>query len=93
MSVKDLRDLLERLEDTREIVLHADEGDHRAWPADELFEMWRDARAEAHAAYAEWCDRRGAEVHTVYRAAEDRADAAWAALAALSDRQSELLPS
>jgi hypothetical protein len=47
---------------------------------DELFTIWSAARAEANLAYTAWCDSRGAEAYTVYRAAEDRADAAEEAL-------------
>jgi hypothetical protein len=49
---------------------------------DELFVMWSAARAEANAAYAAWCAAPGAASYAVYRAAEDRADAAEEALAA-----------
>jgi hypothetical protein len=52
---------------------------------DELFAVWSAARAEANLAYDAWCDARGSEAYAVYRAAEDRADAAEAALAAASD--------
>ena len=47
---------------------------------DELFTTWSAARAESNLAYAAWCDSRGAEAYAVYRAAEDRADAAEQAL-------------
>ena len=43
---------------------------------DERFAAWSVARAEANLAYEEWCTRPGAEAYLVYRAAEDRADAA-----------------
>jgi hypothetical protein len=48
---------------------------------DELFTMWSAARAEANLAYEAWCELPGAESYSVYRAAEDRADAAEQALA------------
>ena len=48
---------------------------------DELFTIWSAARAEANLAYAAWCDLPGSDAYTVYRAAEDRADAAEQALA------------
>lgn len=48
---------------------------------DELFTVWSAARAEANLAYEAWCDLRGADAYSVYRAAEDRADAAEQALA------------
>ncbi len=47
---------------------------------DELFTIWSAARAESNLAYAAWCESRGAESYAVYRAAEDRADAAEEAL-------------
>lgn len=48
---------------------------------DELFTVWSAARAEANLAYEAWCAERGADAYAVYRAAEDRADAAEQALA------------
>jgi hypothetical protein len=48
---------------------------------DELFTVWSAARAEANLAYTAWCDSPGGAAYTVYRAAEDRADAAEHALA------------
>ena len=47
---------------------------------DELFTIWSAARAEANLAYAAWCEVRGPDAYVVYRAAEDRADAAEQAL-------------
>jgi hypothetical protein len=47
---------------------------------DELFTLWSAARAEANLAYQAWCDMRGSDAYAVYRAAEDRADAAEQAL-------------
>jgi hypothetical protein len=43
---------------------------------DELFVLWSAARAEANIAYDAWCLQPGADSYAVYRAAEDRADAA-----------------
>lgn len=48
---------------------------------DETFVEWSAARAEANLAYDAWCARPGADGYLVYRAAEDRADAAESALA------------
>jgi hypothetical protein len=48
---------------------------------DELFTIWSAARADANLAYQAWCEVPGVEAYTVYRAAEDRADAAEQALA------------
>ena len=47
---------------------------------DELFVLWSAARAEANMAYDAWCDVPGRMTYAVYRAAEDRADAAEVAL-------------
>jgi hypothetical protein len=47
---------------------------------DELFTIWSAARAEANLAYQAWCEAPGVDAYTVYRAAEDRADAAEQAL-------------
>jgi hypothetical protein len=48
---------------------------------DEHFTIWSAARAEANLAYEAWCARRNGDAYAVYRAAEDRADAAEFALA------------
>ena len=48
--------------------------------AQEQFAIWSAARAEANLAYDDWCAAPGAERYFVFRAAEDRADAAEAAL-------------
>ena len=47
---------------------------------DELFVIWSAARAEANMAYDAWCADPGRMTYAVYRAAEDRADAAEVAL-------------
>jgi hypothetical protein len=49
---------------------------------DSLFVLWSAARAEANIAYDDWCAERGRDAYLVYRAAEDRADAAEVALSA-----------
>jgi hypothetical protein len=51
---------------------------------DELFVLWSVARAEANLAYDTWRVHPGREPYAAYRAAEDRADAAQDALAALA---------
>jgi hypothetical protein len=48
---------------------------------DELFVLWSAARAEANLAYEDWCTHPGGDAYVVYRAAEDRADAAEERLA------------
>jgi hypothetical protein len=47
---------------------------------DEHFTIWSAARAEANLAYQAWCDTPGQFAYAVFRAAEDRADAAEQAL-------------
>ena len=47
---------------------------------DEHFVIWSAARAEANLAYDAWCEAPGRMTYAVYRAAEDRADAAELAL-------------
>jgi hypothetical protein len=78
MSVDDLRILLDAVPDTREIVLRRAPG----WSAER--DAWRDAHEEALDAYASWraCPSRAG--YSTYRAAQDRADAAQDALAALT---------
>ena len=51
---------------------------------DETFVLWSAARAEANVAYEDWCAHPGRDRYAVYRAAEDRADAAEAELALMS---------
>jgi len=85
MTTRQLRQLLEHVEDTHEIVLRDVRADapglrERA----ELVAVWSAARTEANLAYADWCESSGAEAYAVYCAAEDRADAAEIALAAAS---------
>lgn len=52
--------------------------------SDQLYAIWTVARAEANLAYDAWVERPGADTYAIYRAAEDRADAAQDALADLS---------
>ena len=51
---------------------------------DEHFAIWSAARAEANLAYEAWCELPGLRSYAVYRAAEDRADAAEQALIAVA---------
>ena len=78
MSVQELRELLERIEDTREIVLRPSPGDVSR--SGEPLVVWRAARAEANDALEAWRREPGDAAYAVYRAAEDRADAAEASL-------------
>jgi hypothetical protein len=52
---------------------------------DETFVIWSAARAEANLALDAWRARPGRDAYLVYRAAEDRADAAEQALWDLSN--------
>ena len=67
MSVDELRALLERVQDTREIVLRAGDTRHRA--DSELAEVWRAADGEARQALAAWRGQPGRERYAGYRAA------------------------
>jgi hypothetical protein len=85
MSIRELRRLLEDIEDTHELVLRGPRSAGPARAPDELRAAWAAARAEAHVAYEAWRARGGAEAYAVYRAAADRADAAQEALAVAAD--------
>ena len=54
----------------------------QAWTFYELAYVRREAQAEAELAYDAWCQLPGADGYAVYRAAQDRADAAQDQLAA-----------
>jgi len=91
MSAKDLKELLEHLDDTHEIVVLgpvAGAADEAPLPParEELVLCWRDAEDEAARAYRRWREIPGAEAFAVYRAAADRAEAAQDALAVVSAR-------
>ena len=51
---------------------------------DQIFAIWSVARAEANLAYDDWRESPSPEAYAIYRAAEDRADAAQDALAELA---------
>jgi hypothetical protein len=76
MTAHDLRSLLDDVPDTWEIVLRRDRGSRP------VLHAWRDAAEEAGAAFAHWSVRPGDVVaYAVYRAAQDREDAAQDAVA------------
>jgi hypothetical protein len=77
MSVDELRVLLDAVHDTREIVLRGGE----SWSAER--DAWRDAHEEAGEAYRRWRELGTRAGYAVYRAAQDREDAAQEALATL----------
>ena len=74
MSIHELRDLLDQVADTREIVLRRP----RTCAA---YDAWSDARDETRIAYRRWAAGPAAESYAAYRAAQDREDAAQASLA------------
>jgi hypothetical protein len=78
MVTRQLLDVLDEIPDTGEIVICVAE----LPDVDELLEAWRGARAEANAALDCWRDEPTRTSFSVFRAAEDRADAAEDALAA-----------
>ncbi len=75
MSTAELKHLLDQVADTREMVLRRP----RTWSA--AFDAWADAHEETAAAYAAWLGGQTADAYAVYRAAQDREDAAQDVLA------------
>ena len=74
MSTGDLRSLLDDVPDTLEIVLR------RSPEWSPVLDAWRDAAEEAAGALAHWRAAPGDRAYAVYRAAQDREDAAQDAL-------------
>lgn len=85
MTTQELRQLLEHVEDTREVVLRELDPPPEYRRRDELLVMWSAARAESNLAYEAWAAGGGSEAYAVFRAAEDRADAAQDGLVAASE--------
>ena len=79
MSTTELRALLDQVADTRELVLRRAAALGPAFNA--VYDAWSDAHEEAEAAYCSWRRSHDAEDYAVYRAAQDREDAAQDALA------------
>jgi predicted metalloendopeptidase len=75
MSTPELKQLLDQVADTREIVLRRP----RNWSAD--YDAWSDAREDTWAAYRAWRTVRTRDSYAAYRAAQDREDAAQDTLA------------
>jgi hypothetical protein len=80
MVTRELIDVLDDIPDTGEIVVrhYIPAGGEK----DLLLQAWHNANDDAAAALEHWRALRSAEAFTVFRAAEDRADAAQDALAA-----------
>jgi hypothetical protein len=74
VSIHELRDLLDQVADTREMVLRRP----RSCAA---YDAWSDARDETQIAYHRWVAAPAAESYAAYRAAQDREDAAQDSLA------------
>jgi hypothetical protein len=79
MSTTELKALLDQVPDTRELVLRRAAALGPAFDA--VHDAWSDAHEEAESAYRRWRRTRGAEAYAIYRAAQDREDAAQDALA------------
>jgi hypothetical protein len=78
MSLHELKVLLDDVPDTLEIVLRGPRHESRSLDA----EAWRDAHEEAQRAWGAWRAAPGdPRAYAVYRAAQDREDAAQDALA------------
>jgi hypothetical protein len=75
VSSHELKTLLDQVADTREIVLRRP----RTWSAE--YDLWCDACEEALEAYRRWRVAPTADTYAVYRAAQDREDAAQDTLA------------
>ena len=80
MSITELKELLDQVGDTRELVLRRAAALGPAFNA--VYDAWSDAHEEAEHAYLSWRSSGGGEAYALYRAAQDREDAAQDALAA-----------
>ena len=81
MSTTELRALLDQVADTRELVLRRAAALGPAFDA--VHDAWSDAHEEAETAYLAWRSSHHPDEYAVYRAAQDREDAAQDALAGL----------
>ncbi len=79
MSVNELKVLLDQVADTRELVLRRAASLGPAFNA--VYDAWSDAHEEAEGAYIAWRAGGRRDEYAVYRAAQDREDAAQDALA------------
>jgi hypothetical protein len=80
VSIHELRDLLDQVADTREMVLRRP----RTCAA---YDAWSDARDETRIAYRRWVAEPAAATYAAYRAAQDREDAAQDSLARATARR------
>ena len=81
MSTTELRALLDQVADTRELVLRRAASLGPAFNA--VYDAWSDAHEEAEEAYAAWLSSGEGDDYAVYRAAQDREDAAQDSLAGI----------
>ena len=79
MSTTELRALLDQVADTRELVLRRAASMGPAFNA--VYDAWSDAHEEAEDALRAWLGSGSGSAYAVYRAAQDREDAAQDALA------------
>ncbi len=84
MSAHELKALLDQVHDTRELVLRRAPDHGPEWNA--LYDAWSDAHEEAEGAYIAWRASGDRDDYAVYRAAQDREDAAQDTLAAMQRR-------
>ena len=79
MSTTELRALLDQVADTRELVLRRAASFGPSFNA--VYDAWSDAHEEAEHAYVGWRASGSRHDYAIYRAAQDREDAAQDALA------------
>ena len=79
MRTTELKALLDEVADTRELVLRRPRVLDPSFDA--VHDAWSDAHEEAEGAYVSWRRTHSADAYLVYRAAQDREDAAQDALA------------
>ena len=84
MSTTELKALLDQVADTRELVLRR--AASLGPVSNAVYDAWSDAHEEAEEAYWAWRRQRRPHDYVVYRAAQDREDAAQDALAVGSRR-------
>jgi hypothetical protein len=82
VSAHELKDLLDQVADTRELILRRSPLHGHAWNAH--YDAWSDAHEEAEEAYWRWKREGGPAAYARYRAAQDREDAAQDLLAEAS---------